>query len=253
MKRCLIFLLLLCYAENAAALQLKQHIKTSVGIFDALEQTLTYSFYRDKDYDIKTSMNSVGTFGAIYPFKATYHSVGTYNKGKFQPQDYFYETESRFHKRSKEIVYKNGIPQYRISKKDKRTRKDDITIDENRESSNDILTAFAAIVEQILRKGNCNIEQYSFNGKNYSLIRTKSLGKEKIKTDYFSGRALKCEFYMQNLKKTDAGMIIKDDTPLYFWILYDKDTEAPFLAKAVVESTPLGKLEAITTKIEVKK
>jgi len=50
-----------------------------------------------------------------------------------------------------------------------------------------------------------------------------------------------------------AGIIINDDKPLYFWILYDKDTDAPFMAKAVVESTPFGKLEAITTSIEVKK
>jgi len=242
-----------CWANKAIALQVKQRIKTSVGVFDALEQTLNYSFYRDKDYDIKTSMQSVGTFGALYPFKATYHSVGTYNKGNFIPQDYFYETKSRFHKRSKEIVYKDGIPQYRISKKDKRTRKDDIVVDTKYESANDILTTFAIIIEQIIRRGKCDTEQYSFNGKNYSLIRTKSLGNERIKTDYFSGRALKCEFYMQDLKKTDAGIIINDDKPLYFWILYDKDTDAPFMAKAVVESTPFGKLEAITTSIEVKK
>ena len=39
---------------------------------------------------------------------------------------------------------------------------------------------------------------------------------------------------------------------IYFWILTDKKTDLPFVAKIFIKSTPLGKLEALTTKIEVK-
>ena len=42
------------------------------------------------------------------------------------------------------------------------------------------------------------------------------------------------------------------DRPVYFWILQDKTSGLPYLAKIEIKSTPLGKLKAFTTAIVAK-
>ena len=245
--------LFLMLAQSAAALQMYEEMQTSIGFFDACEQTLAYSFFQEKDYDMKTTLKTTGTFGTLYPFSAMYHAVGTYKKQEFKPQDYFYEAHSAFNDRSKEIVYKDGIPQYRISVKGDRKRRDDIVLDNKYDSNIDLLSTFALLAEQIMRKNSCDLDRYSFSGKKYSHSIVKTLGKEKIKTPYFEGKALKCEYHLQILKGTDAGFLLKKDEPIYFWILRDQKTDAPFVAKVLVKSTPFGKLESLATKVEVTK
>jgi hypothetical protein len=51
---------------------------------------------------------------------------------------------------------------------------------------------------------------------------------------------------------TDAGFLLNRDEPAYLWLLNDEKTGLPFVAKIFIKSTPLGELEALTTKIEVK-
>lgn len=235
------------------AAEVTHHLASSIAFLDAAEETFTYKFYNNRDYDIKTSVITTNTFGTLYPFKATYHSVGTYNKNVFKPQSYFQTSKSRFHNRSKEIVYADGVPQYRISIKDDYKRRDETPIDSQYASSNDLLTTFAALTEQVMRKNNCDFEQYSFNGKRYSLSKVKTIGKEKIETPYFKGKALKCQYHLEVLDDADAGFMLRKDEPIYFWVLRDKQTDLPFIARILVESTPFGELEALTTKIEVKK
>lgn len=254
MKLTLIFLTgFLIMINSAQALQVTQNMKTRIGIFDACEQSLTYSFYRDRDYDIKTVLKTTGTFGALYPFTATYHSVGTYNQSEFKPQDYFYETQSRFSHRTKEITYKDGIPQLRISVKNGKKAVMAITVDPKYDRSIDLLSVFGVLIEQVVRTGKCDFESHSFNGKKYSLSKVKKIKSERIKTDFFEGRADKCQYSLEVLDDADAGFLIKNGSPVYMWILKDKETKAPFVAKIEVEKTPFGKLQAVTTSIEVKK
>lgn len=254
MKRLFIFLTgFLVMINSAQALQVTQKMKTRIGIFDACEQSLTYAFYRDKDYDIKTTLKTTGTFGALYPFSATYHAVGTYNGSNFKPQDYFYETQSRFSHRTKEITYKDGIPQLRISVKDGKKAIMAITINPKYDRSIDLLSVFGVLIEQIVRTGKCDFESHSFNGKKYSLSKVTKIKSEKIKTDFFEGKADKCQYSLEVLDDADAGFLIKNGSPVYMWIMYDKQTKAPFVAKIEVPSTPFGKLQAITTSVEVKK
>ena len=54
------------------------------------------------------------------------------------------------------------------------------------------------------------------------------------------------------LEDTDAGFLLNQDEPIYFWVLKDEKTKAWFIAKILIENTPFGKLQAVTTKIEVK-
>lgn len=248
----LIFLSVLIWGAEVQALEVKHYMQTTIGLFDACEETFSYAFYQDKDYDIKTSVSTSGTFGVLYPFTATYHSVGTYDKSGFKPQDYYYETQTRFTHRSKEIVYKNGEPQYRISVKNKRKRTDEIKTNPEYSYSGDLLSVFGELAQKIIKKGNCDLEQYSFNGKKYAKSTVKTLKKEKIKTDYFAGKALECQYKQEILEDTDAGFLINQDEPIYFWVLKDEKTKAWFVAKILIENTPFGKLQAVTTNIEVK-
>jgi hypothetical protein len=78
------------------------------------------------------------------------------------------------------------------------------------------------------------------------------LGKEKLVTPYFKGRAMKCKMNLEILEGTDAGFLLNENEPVYYWILNDEKTGFPFVAKVFIKSTPLGKLESLTTEIEVK-
>ena len=77
------------------------------------------------------------------------------------------------------------------------------------------------------------------------------IGKERIKTDFFEGKAIKCEYSLEVSDDADAGFLLTKDVPIYFWVMKDKKNKAYFLAKILVEKTPFGKLEAITTNVEV--
>ena len=254
MKRLLIFLAsYFTMINSVSALQVTQYMKTRIGVFDACEQSLAYSFYNDKDYDIKTTLTTTGTFGTLYPFTAMYHAVGTYDKSNFKPQDYFYETQSRFSHRTKEITYKNGVPQERISVKDGKKAVMLITVNPKYDRSIDLLSVFGVLIEQIVRTGECDFHSYSFNGKKYSLSTVKKIKSEKINTGFFEGKADKCQYSLEVVDNPDAGFLINKDSPVYMWIMRDKSTKAPFVAKIEVPSTPFGKLQATTTKLEVKK
>lgn len=254
MKRGLIYIFIFSLVTfPAAALEVFHRLNTTLGIFAASTETFSYKFYNNRDYDVKTTVETTGTFGVVYPFNASYHAVGIFDKQSFRPQSYFQTAQSRFHKRSKEIVYQNGIPQYRISQKDKKRRQDTVEINTQYPSSNDLLSTFAELSWQVVQKDNCDFERYSFNGKRYSRSSVKTLNKEKIKTPYFSGKALKCEYKLEILDDAEAGFMLNSDTPVHFWILKDKSTGAPFIARILVESTPFGQMETLTTEIEVKK
>ena len=254
MRLIIIFIAMLGFMiDTAQALQVKQHMQTTIGLFDACEQILEYSFFNNKDYDVKTAVKTTGTFGVIYPFTANYHAVGTYNQDIFKPQSYFYEAQSRFTHRTKEIIYQDGVPVQRISVKNEKKRYDDIIIDSKYAQSIDLLSMFGKLTEQIVRTGKCDFDDYSFNGKKYTKSTLKQIKKEKIKTKYFEGKAIKCQYFLEVLDDADAGFMLNKDEPIYLWIMRDKQTDAPFVAKVEIASTPFGKLKSVTTKLEVKK
>lgn len=239
--------------STAQALQVTHHLDTTIGIFNACAETFTYKFYNDRDYDIKTSVYTKGTFGALYPFKSQYHSIGTFSGSNFKPQSYYQEAKSRFNNRTKEIFYQDGVPQYRISTKNDERVKYECKLNNKYQSSNDLLTTFAKLTHQIMQTGKCNFDGYSYNGKRYSRSTVKTIGTEKLKTPYFSGKAIKCSYKMEILDDASAKFILDGKKPVYFWVMRDEQTDAPFIARILVESTPLGQLESLTTKIEVKK
>lgn len=247
----MIFALFFGFVQIAESKGVLHKMKTEIGVFDACEQTFEYAFLNSKDYDVKTTLKTTGTFGALYPFKATYHSVGTYDKSRFYPQDYFYETRS-FKHRTKEIVYKNGVPIYRISTKNGAKRQDDIEVDEKYDTSNDLLSVMGELARALVEGKKCDFKQFSFNGKRYTKVTSEYLGKEKLITPYFKGRAMKCRLNLEILDDAEAGFLLGKNEPVDFWVLKDEKSGLPFVAKVFVKSTPLGELESLTTEIEVK-
>ena len=156
MKLRLVILFAVLYAVPANALEIMHKVKTSIGVFDACEETFLYSFKQDKSYYVKTTLNTSGTFGTLYPLQSQYEAYGKTDKQKFLPQKYTRTTKTRFNDRRKDIIYENGIPQYRISVKNGYERKDDIVVDEKYASSNDLLTTMAEMAAHINRTGNCD-------------------------------------------------------------------------------------------------
>lgn len=240
-------------AGRAEALELAQHLKTNIGVFDACELDLSYAFTDGTDYDIKTEVKTAGAFGALYPFKASYRAYGKYGKNGFKPQNYYYETQSRFNLRTKEITYKNGVPQKRINFRGGKKTIRDIVTDPEYGSSADLLSVFAMLAEQIIRTGDCNFESYSFNGKKYSLSKVKKISSEKIQTEFFKGNADKCSYSLEIVDDPEAGFLINKDTPVYMWIMRDKLTNAPFIAKIEVPDTPFGEMRSVAVSVKVKK
>ena len=253
MKRILFFLSAFLTALPVYALEVTQNMQTTIGVFDACTQALTYKFVGN-EYDMKTRLTTTGTFGKIYPFTGAYHAYGTYNKDKFTPADYGYEVQSRAHHRTKQITYKDGVPQTRIKVRDGRYLEEPALVELDRLSDSiDLLSLFGVLIEQVIRTDNCDLRRYSFNGKKYSLSEMKTIGREDITTPYFSGNALKCEYMLEIQKGASAGFLLNQQVPIYLWVLRDESENAPFIAKIAAEKTPFGKLESYTTSIEVKK
>ena len=252
MNGILIFLFAAMTAIRAEALEVTQNMQTTIGIFDACEQSLTYKFVGNK-YDMRTRLTTTGAFGKLYPFTGKYHAYGTYNKDKFKPEDYGYEVQSRYHHRTKRLTYKDGVPQTRIKTREDRYLEEPALVElERLDDSIDLLSLFGVLTEQVVRADTCDLHRYSFNGKKYSLSEMKTSGHEEIQTPYFAGNALKCKYMLEIQKGASAGFLLNQKMPIYLWILRDKTANAPFIAKVEAEKTPFGKLESYTTSIEVK-
>lgn len=252
MKRILFFLSWLLMPFSAEALEVTQNMQTTIGFFNACKQSLTYKFSGNR-YNMQTTLSTTGAFGKLYPFSGTYRAYGSYSADKFVPEDYGYEVQSRSHHRTKQLTYKNGVPQTRIKVRDGRRLEEPALVELDRlEDSLDLLSTFGVLIEKIIRTGTCDMKRYSFNGKKYSLSQMQTVGHEDIKTPYFEGNALKCEYMLEIQKGASAGFLLDQKVPIYLWILRTAKENAPFLAKVEAEKTPFGKLEAYTTSIEVK-
>ena len=252
MKRGLLLLFFLLLSSAVSALEIKHEIDISVGVFDACRATFLYAFEPSQKYRAESTLSTIGAFDTVYPLKAQYNAHGTYQRSVFKPELYFRQTKTRFNTRRKDVIYQNGVPQYRVSIKNNHKRQDAIVPDAKYPSSNDLLTTAAEIAWHINQTGNCDFEQYSFNGKRYSLSKLTTIGYENLTTPHFSGRALKCRYELEVLDDAEAGFLLDKDEPIYFWLLQDVATHSYFFARALVENTPFGQLEALTTKIEVK-
>ena len=125
-------------------------------------------------------------------------------------------------------------------------------------NTTNLQTVLAAIARQYNQVGFCDSRIPIFDGKRRFDAIFRDEGKEEIKANEYSafaGRAAKCSMYIDKLGAEGDDLLwqLSSDRPIYFWILKDAASGAPFIARVKINETPLGEMNVYTTKIEVKK
>lgn len=108
---------LLCLCREAGAFSVTHDFTVFIGPFNASQTSFTYALSPDS-YAVASKVKTFGLFDTLYPFEARYATTGHIKNGKLETTSYKYQSQSRFTKRKKELVYnEQGVPVYRISSK----------------------------------------------------------------------------------------------------------------------------------------
>jgi len=242
----------------AEALSVKHDFTAFVGPFNASTAEFEYTL-TPKNYAVRSVVRTNGTFGFLYPFEANYHTGGNIEGGKFETSAYSYTSKSRFNKRSKVMIYnKDGQPIFTVSSKNGKEKKKEIEISADNKGTTNLQTVLAAIARQYNEVGFCDSKIAIFDGKRRFDAIFRDEGKENLKANEYSafaGSAAKCSMYIDKLGAEGDDLLwqLSSDRPVYFWILKDEQSGAPFIARVKIDETPLGEMNVYTTKIEVKK
>lgn len=244
-------------AQPVAAVSVKHYFDVSVGIFDA--GTADFEYQLDKsEYAVYSNIYTGGMFNTLYPFAAHYATSGKINGEEMLTQTYSYRSQSRFSKRTKEVIYSSkGIPLQIISSKNGREKVKKVKNTDDINGTTDLQSVVAAIVRQYNTSKTCNAVLQVFDGKRRFNAIFKDLGKDEVPATEISpyhGQAIKCSMYIDKLKEEGDDLLWKmtSESPVYFWIMQNDDAKAPFIARIKVENTPLGEMNVYTTKLEVK-
>lgn len=248
----------MCLATNAAALNVKHDFTAFIGPFNASTAEFEYVIHA-KDYAVNSKVRTNGTFDVLYPFQAEYATSGRIKKDLLETATYRYKSKTRFSKRSKEMIYNaNGQPIYSISSKNGKEKKKTIEISADNSNTTNLQTVLAALAKHYGEVHFCASKVQVFDGKKRYDVIFEDEGTENIEANEyskFSGPAAKCSMYIDKLGAEGDDMLwqLTSDRPIYFWILRDEETNAPFIARVKINETPLGKMDVYTTKIEVTK
>ena len=257
-KKTLFLSLFLLYSQPLHAAGIKHDFIVHIGIFDASRTSFEYNLDK-KHYLTKSEVKTNGFFDTVYPFTAEYYTSGDIMPdGSFKTQVYRYKSKTRSNRRTKEMFYnKEGLPVYRISSKNDKSKKVDITQDPKNAGTTDLQTVFAEISKQYAELRFCDSRMEVFDGKRRFDVIFKDEGDEELipgKYSPYGGTARKCSLYIDKLDTNGDDLLwqITSDRPIYFWILEEKRTKLPFIARAYIEETPLGELNVYTSQITVK-
>lgn len=144
----LLLLIGLLYAGPARAFSVEHDFTVILGPFNASKTRFTYALTPDS-YAVNSTVKTDGMFNALYPFKANYATTGKIVNGNLETTGYHYDSQSRFNKRTKELVYDdNGMPLYRISSKNDKTKKVEIEQNADNRNTTDLQTVFAELARQ---------------------------------------------------------------------------------------------------------
>jgi len=258
MKKGLLTLLFVIFNNaSAMALSVSHDFAVHLGVFDASKTNFNYTLNEQK-YSVNATINTHGFFDSLYPFRAEYASQGEITAKGLKTQSYSYKSKSRFNTRRKKLIYnEQGEPIYRISAKNDKEKKVEIEQKAENLGTTDLQTVIAKLALQYNQLNFCAAKMEVFDGKRRYDVIFKDEG-EDILTPHelspYSGKAAKCSMYIDKLgaKGDDLLWELTQDRPIYFWIMRDKQTNAPFIARIIVKDTPLGKLEVYTSKINIK-
>lgn len=254
MKKIGLFLLCCCLcARSAQAFTVLHEFNVGIGPFDASRTQFSYTL-DGKDFRVRSAVETFGVFDTLYPFKAAYESAGQILADTPRTSRYSYRSQTRFNKRSKELVYDDkGMVQYRLSSKNGRRKKTAVTPDPQNAGTTDFQSVFAALADQYRKVGFCDSRRPVFDGKRRFDVIFKDEGKELLpqtENSPFAGEAAKCSMYIDKLKNDDDDMLmqISAERPIYFWLM-QKDGK-PFVVRIRIDETPLGALEASAADIK---
>ena len=99
----LLLLIGLLYAGPARAFTVEHDFTVILGPFNASKTRFTYALTPDS-YAVNSTVKTDGMFNTLYPFRANYATTGKIVNGNLETTDYHYDSQSRFNKRTKELV-----------------------------------------------------------------------------------------------------------------------------------------------------
>ena len=257
MKKIYLFFLPLIVIGEAQAALVEHDFTAILGVFNASDTKFTYEL-TPQNYAIRSEVKTAGVFDTLYPFKAIYSTTGNIKDKDFETTSYKYKSQSRFTKRTKELVYNDkGEPIYRLSSKNDESKRVDITPDVNNKDTTDLQTVFAKLAKQYNELKFCDSRMEVFDGKRRFDVIFKDEGQDTLqKNEYssFEGPATKCSMYIDKLNSKDDDLMweLTSKHPVYFWIMEEEQSKMPFIARVSVEDTPLGRLDVYTKNITVK-
>lgn len=257
-KFCLISLFLLLFPTQAQTAAVQHNFTIILGPFNAGKTRFTYTL-QPQDYSVRSKVETAGIFNTLYPFTAEYATTGKIKGKDLETSSYKYKSQSRFNTRRKELIYdQNGNPVYRISAKNDKIKKVEIEPSPDNKDTTDLQTVIAELALQYNKNKNCNARMQIFDGKRRFDTIFKDEGKQEIAANEYSpfaGTAHKCSMYIDKLLNDSDDLLweLTSEKPIYFWILEDKESRLPFIARIEIEDTPLGKLEAFTPTIQTEK
>ncbi len=257
MKKLLLILTFIFSLPNMAqAFKVAHNFTVFVGPFNASQTSFTYAL-TPNSYAVSSKIKTFGLFDTLYPFEAAYATTGHIKNGKLETSTYKYQSQSRFSKRKKELIYNDeGIPVYRISAKNNKEKKVEIAPDPQNNETTDLQTVFAELAYQYNQLKFCDSRMEVFDGKRRFDIIFKDEGREELQPNQYSpysGTAGKCSMYIDKLGSEGDDLLwqFTSDRPIYFWILADEKSGIPFIARVEVEETPLGKMNIYTHKVTI--
>lgn len=246
-KKINLFLLVTGFWLLTSAFSVSHDFTVHLGPFHASRTDFTYGFDKN-NYFVKSNVKTFGVFDTLYPFQAEYFTEGKV-ANSLKSTAYKYNSQSRFTNRSKEFVYdKNGNPILAVSIKNGKEKKQNLEVNDNNYAT-DLQTVFAELIKLYNEVKFCDSKVEVFDGKRRFDVIFKDEGLEEIS----QGLASKCSMFVDKLNETGDELLweITADKPAYFWIMKDKKTKIPFIAQALIEDTPLGKLEVHTNKVTI--
>lgn len=255
MKKIICFLsFLLLLPFRAECMALEQNLNVEIGIFNAAETTMFYNL-DDNSYSFSSKVETAGLFSKLYYFNALYNTKGKIKDNKFITQNYDYVSKSSSHTRTKKLVFDDlGTLIKRVSSKDTKEKTVAIDVGGINFDFNDLQSVFAYLAKQLKDNKFCDMQKEVFDGKKTYKVTVKDEGFIDFYDEDVSmqGKALKCSMFIERTDNQDDDLLFSTtaNRPINFWIMYQK--EMPYIAKIEIDSTPLGKLKAYTTNINIK-
>lgn len=255
MKKICTIILMILFATKANAYTAIHEFDVFIGKFNASRTNFAYNVTKN-GYAVNSNVKTYGVFDTLYPFQALYSTAGKLMKDdKVQTMSYKYESKSRFTNRSKELVYDDkGEPQYIVSTKNDKEKTSDINRQVDIKGTTDLQTVLAKLILQYNKLRFCDARMEVFDGKRRFDVIFKDEGQDIIRANKYSaleGEAYKCSMFIDRLSNDGDDLLwqLSSNEPVYFWIMEEKETNYPFIARAEIKKTPYGKLQVYTRKI----